>query len=148
VDLMPGSTHQWGSVADRHGNPVDLSVIPAGPVQRLCYVEALEAGWYAVRNPKRGLGVALAWDLATFPNLWFWQEIGGGKGMPWYGRGKITALEPASQTPSYGLAAAIEAGTARYLGPQQEVRTQLTCVLFEADDRPVKQVNLAGQISY
>lgn len=148
VDLQPGSSHQWGEVRDRHGQPVDLSVIPHAPVQRLCYMHDLQGGWYAVRNPKRGLGLGLSWDVSVFPHLWFWQEIGGGQGMPWYGRAAITALEPATQYPSHGLAAAIEAGQARYLKPGERVSTSLVCVLFTATETAVKEVTPTGQVIY
>jgi hypothetical protein len=148
VDLQPGSAHRWGAVTNRHNQPVDLSVIPPAPLQRLCYLHDLQAGWYAVRNPARGVGLGLAWDLATFPNLWLWQEIGGGQGMPWYGRAAITALEPAAQYPSHGLAAAIEAGQARQLQPGATATTTLVCALFAATDVPVTGVTLDGQIIY
>jgi hypothetical protein len=148
VDLQPDSQHIWGQVVNRHGQPVNLSRIPEAPIQRLCYLHDLAEGWYAIRNPKQALGVALAWDLATFPNLWLWQEIGGGKGMPWYGRGAITALEPASQFPAHGLAAALEAGQAHMLEPGETATTSLTCALFSATDQVVRGVSIDGQIHY
>ena len=128
VDLSPGSEHTWPTGQNRKGEPVDLSVVPMPNVQRLVYVDELYEPWYALRNPAQKIGVGLAWEKVTFPHLWLWQEIGGA-GMPWYGRAQITALEPATQWPSYGLAKAIESGTARWLEPGQvaETRPDLCC---------------------
>ncbi len=135
VDLVPGSIHHWGGVTGRRGEAVDLSVVPAAPRQRLCYIEELAAGWCAIRNPSKGIGAGLSWDVAAFPHLWFWQEIGGSLGMPWYGRASITALEPASQFPSHGLEAAIAAGTARSLPPHGSATTRLVFTAFAAPRR-------------
>lgn len=148
VDLLPGSEHRWGAVTGRDGAPVDLSVIPAAPRQRLCYIEEMAAGWAAIRNPANGLGAGLAWDLADFPKLWLWQEIGGGLGMPWYGRAAITALEPQTQTPSHGLAAAIAAGTARSLPPHGRATARLAVTVFAADDRPVAGIDANGMVVF
>ena len=78
VDLVPARSTAGVSVTGKDGAPVDLSVIPAAPRQRLCFIEEMAAGWAAIRNPANGLGAGLAWDLADFPKLWLWQEIGGG----------------------------------------------------------------------
>ncbi len=145
VDLVPGSQHSWPTATGRQGDMIDLSVVPQAPVQRLCYLTLLE-GWFALRNPRHRLGVAMAWDLSQFPYLWLWQEIGGGQGLPWYGRARITALEPASQYPAHGLAAAIQAAQARHLPPHGCREVSLACALFPADERPVTGVSLDGEI--
>ena len=147
VDLQPGSEHTWPLVTGRNGETVDLSVVPGPPVQRLCYMADLAGGWCALRNPTAQAGVALAWDLDVFPHLWFWQEIGGG-GFPWYGRGDIVALEPASQWPSHGLAAAAEAGHAHLLQPGEIREARLTCVLFTAGGAAVTHVGLDGTLAF
>jgi hypothetical protein len=148
VDLVPGSEHRWGSVTGRKGEAIDLSTIPAAPLQRLCYIEELAAGWAAIRNPANGLGAGLSWDLADFPKLWLWQEIGGGQGMPWYGRAAITALEPQSQTPSHGLEAAIAAGTARRLPPHGRATARLVFTVFAATEEPVTGIDRDGNVSF
>lgn len=148
VDLVAGSEHRWGSVTGRRGESIDLSIIPAAPIQRLCYIEELAAGWAAIRNPANGLGAGLSWDLADFPKLWMWQEIGGGQGMPWYGRAAITALEPQSQTPSHGLEAAVAAGTARSLPPHGRATAGLVFTVFAATERPVTGIDRDGKVSF
>jgi hypothetical protein len=145
ADLVPGSAHVWGRVTGRTGEPVDLSVIPATPRERLVYIEELSAGWWAIRNPANGLGAAMRWNLEDFPNLWLWQEIGG-TGFPWYGRAAVTALEPATQSPSHGLEAAIAAGTARQLPPHGRRSTRLVFTLFAATNDPVTAIDADGTV--
>ena len=83
----------WGhhpAFAARAGMRVDL---PAGggetldgePAELLRCLADQPEGWAALRDPADGTGVALAWDLATFPHVWLWTEIGG-PGFPFYGR--------------------------------------------------------------
>ena len=75
-------------------------------------------------------------------------EVGGGQGMPWYGRAHITALEPQSQTPSHGLEAAIAAGTARRLPPHGRATARLVFTVFTATDRPVAGIDRDGHVSF
>lgn len=145
VDIVPGSSHVWPVATSRDGAPLDLSVVPTGPRQRLCYIEDLDAGWYAIRNPETGLGAAMAWDLADFPCLWFWQEIGSG-GFPWFGRANLTALEPHVQAPSHGLEAAIAAGTARSLPAGGSSTVRLSFAAFSASDTPVRSFDTDGTV--
>jgi hypothetical protein len=145
ADLQPVSSHVWGKVTDRNGRPLDLSVVPSSPRERLIYIEELAAGWYAIRNPVNGLGAGMSWDLKDFPRLWLWQEIGGA-GFPWYGRAAITALEPATQTPGHGLEAAIAAGTARTLPPRGRASARLVFTLFAATNDPVTRIDADGVV--
>lgn len=147
VDLVPGSNHSWPMATGRDGASIDLSVVPPAPRQRLCYIEDIRAGWYAIRNPASGHGAAMAWDPGDFPCLWFWQEIGG-DGFPWYGRGRITALEPQTQAPSHGLEAAIAAGTARTLPANGSATVRLVFSAFAADETPVSGVDPDGTVRF
>jgi hypothetical protein len=148
VDLAPGSEHTWPIATGRAGQPVDLSVVPHAPVQRLAYVSDLAAGWYAIRNPRSGYGLAVAWDLEVMPCVWLWQEIEGGQGMPWYGRWSLTAVEPNVQWPSCGLADAVQRGMARTIGPGATDTFHMTLALFEAGEIPVTGVDLDGNIRF
>ncbi len=91
-----GSRGVWPHAPTSVGGQMDLSVVPAGPVTRVCYLRD-GAPWYALRPPS-GPGIAVAWDARTFPALWLWQDIGGSR-YPTYGRARITALEPQRTTP-------------------------------------------------
>lgn len=148
VDLPPGSEHTWPLATGREGQAIDLSVIPPAPMQRLAYVTDLAAGWFAIRNPRNGIGLAMAWDLDVMPCVWLWQEIEGGQGMPWYGRWSLTAVEPNVQWPSHGLATAIERGTARMARPGVTDTFHMTVALFDAGERPVAHVDLNGNITF
>ncbi|MQA77178.1 MAG: DUF4432 family protein [Streptosporangiales bacterium] len=144
-DLRPDTTSPWPLVAAKAGGEIDLRAVPGGPRERVVYLTDLAAGWAALRRPGDGCGVALAWDLATFPHAWLWTEIGG-PDFPWYGRSRIVALEPASSWPNDGLAAAIERGRHHRLGPHERHSTWLTVSLFGADTRPVTHVDRDGGV--
>ena len=64
------------------------------------WVEGMDAGWYALRNPRLEVGVCLAWDLATFPYLWNWRVTDAATAYPFWGRAELWALEPFSAPPS------------------------------------------------
>lgn len=144
TQLEPGSRGDWPDVPVRSGPPADLSVVPSGPVDRVCYLREV-ADWYAFRPPD-GPGIALAWDLETFPTLWLWQNIGG-TGYPMYGRARITALEPNSASPGDGLARAIERGDALSVAPHGTRETWLTATVLVPGSPPVKGVDRVGQVS-
>lgn len=144
-DLRPGTTSPWPHVPGKHGGDVDLRQVPDGPRERVAYLTHLAAGWTALRHPGGGPGVALAWDLAAFPHLWCWTEIGG-PDFPWYGRSRIVALEPSSSWPNDGLARAVERGRARTLAGHATTTAWLTLTLFDADERPVTGVDPDGTV--
>lgn len=145
VDLEPGGVGRWPMGVGRQGESVDLRSIPDGPVQRLCYLSDVTQGWAAMRDSDRGVGIALAWDSATFPHLWFWQQIAG-RGFPWFGRARITAIEPVCAWPADGLAAAVERGQALSIGPRESLSTWLSLALFVPGNRAVVRVNRDGTI--
>ncbi len=113
VDLVLGSEHTWPWATTRDGAPVNLAIIPPAPLQRLFYVAELKESWCALRNPQRQLGVGMAWDGEMFPHLWVWEERGGDQRMPFYGRGELVALEPATQFPACLYAASFDSRRAR-----------------------------------
>lgn len=144
-DLRPGTTAPWPRVPAKDGGEIDLRVVPDGPRERVAYLTGLAAGWTALRHPATGAGVALAWDVAAFPHVWCWTEIGG-PDFPWYGRSRIVALEPAASWPNDGLARAIERGRARSLDGHGTTTAWLTVTLFDADERPVTGVDPDGTV--
>jgi galactose mutarotase-like enzyme len=145
ADLAPGTSAHWPAVKDRNGRDIDLSVVPPGPVERVCYLPNRPAGWAAVRDLAGGRGVAMAWDVEAFPHLWVWEQIGGWR-FPFFGRARIIALEPASCWPADGLAAAVERGRASTIGPHGTASGWLTIALFTPGDRPVGHVDRGGTI--
>ena len=147
-DLAAGAAGTWPRVPGKAGGTVELDRVGPGPTERLAYLSGFDAlgGWVAIRGVAAGLGVAMAWDVATFPHAWFWWEIGG-PGHPWHGRSRIVAIEPHTAVPSDGLAAAVARGDAHRLEPGQTHRTWLTVSLFDADDRPVRGVAQDGSLT-
>ncbi len=126
----PGST-PWPSAVGRDGTPIDVSRI-AGPQVRshdTLVLTDLQAGWYAVTNTARRIGVGMVWPLDVFPALWFWQSYGGAFGSPWFGRTYNIALEPWT-TASSSLAGARADGSARTLAPGAELRAEFAAVLY------------------
>lgn len=146
-DLEPGGTGTWPAVPGRGGaGTVRLDRVGAGPTERLAFLSGFgDQTWAAIRGVVPGLGVAMAWDPATFPGAWFWWEIGG-PGHPWHGRSRIVAIEPHTSNPSDGLAAAIDRGEAHELRPGEVHETWVTVSLFDADDRPVRSVARDGSV--
>ena len=147
-DLAVGGRGVWPRVPGRDGGgPVALDRIGPGPTERLAFLSGFGDGtWAAIRGVAPGLGVAMAWDARTFPGAWFWWEIGG-PGHPWHGRSRIVAIEPSTDNPADGLAAAVERGTAHRVGPGEVHETWLTVSLFDADDRAVRGVAQDGSVA-
>ena len=56
------------------------------------------------------LHVGLRWPLDIFPHAWFWQEVHGLPGYPWFRRAYVVAVEPNTTVPAQGLTAAREKG--------------------------------------
>jgi galactose mutarotase-like enzyme len=146
ADLEPGAEGRWPMVPGRDGRTVDLreSPVPAR-LHRLCYLPDVREGWAALRHPAERLGLGMAWDSAIFPHAWFWQETGT-EGFPWYGRARLTAIEPNAAWPADGVTGALERGQALRLGPGQTLEAWLTMAIFEAGDRAVVAVHRDGSI--
>lgn len=141
--LLPGARGPWPMLADQ-----DLSVVPADRdnAQDFVRCEELESGWFAVRNPRRGAGVAVRWDEALFPLLGYWRLLGGGDDYPWYGARTMLALEPCCDLPSVADAAA--RGTAVTLAPGERRETRVEATLFAADARPISSVAWGGALGW
>lgn len=130
-DLIPGGRGAWPEAPGPAG-PVDLSVVPVGPVERTAYLPGRSIGAAAVRFPETvgGLrGFRLEWDAAVFPEICLWQQIGG-RGEPYLGRTRITAIELLSTLPADGLEAAVEGGRASWLAPGERRSTDLAVRLL------------------
>ena len=146
ADLQLGASGSWPDVAGRDGSSIDLSVVPDGPHERVCYLPDRPAAWAALRDPDSGQGVGLAWDGAAYPHLWLWEQLGGRR-FPFFGRARIVALEPVSCWPGDGLAAAIERGQALIVDAGSAMSAWFTLALFEASTVPVVDVDRHGLIS-
>jgi hypothetical protein len=133
--LVPASRHEWPIATTAAGEKLDLSRIPGPSETRelMAYLEDFESGFYAISNPRLGLGVGLRWPLEIFDKAWLWQEVHSGAGWPWYKRAYVVAVEPASTIPGQGMAKARAKGYRGFqlagLASQEVV---IEAVLFEA----------------
>lgn len=141
--LSPGMTSAWPQIGD-----TDLSRIPDAVVNAQDFVRLDEfaSGWFAIRNPARGAGVALRWEEELFPLLGYWRLLGGGDDYPWYGARTMLALEPCCDLPS--VADAASRGTAITLKAGERRETRIHATVFAADDRAVTGLDWQGRIAY
>jgi len=139
-----GTRGRWPVVEGKAGAAVDLSIVPpaAERVTEFGYLCDLDDGWYGLINHSLNVGFGLAWPKNIFPYLWFWQELRGSFGYPWYGRCYVMAVEPFTSIPGVGLAKAIEAGTSPVLFAGAGVEARLAAVFFEAGE--VESVSQEG----
>jgi hypothetical protein len=126
---------------------IDLSLLPpAGErVTEFGYLCDLEDGWYAMTNPALGFGFGMAWPREIFPYLWFWQELRGSFGYPWYGSCYVMAVEPFTSIPGAGLVKAIESGTAPVLKAGASMEARLAAVFVEGGE--VQSISPDGRVN-
>ena len=144
--IAPGTRSSWPHIPGKQAT-VDLSVLPPASerVTEFGYLSELAAGWYALANPAMAFGFAFAWPPQVFPYLWFWQELRGSFGYPWYGRCYVMAVEPFTSVPGCGLERALAAGTAPVLAAGGRVEASFAAVFFEGSG--VESVSTEGRLS-
>jgi hypothetical protein len=101
-------------------------------------------GWYGMASRQHGFGFGLAWPRDVFPYLWFWQELRGSLGYPWYGRCRVMAVEPFSSIPGSGLISAINAGTAPVLRAGARVQANLAAIFYEAQQGDLRSISTSA----
>ncbi|MBP1934470.1 aldose 1-epimerase [Ammoniphilus resinae] len=146
---LPQKTRfQWPQAQSRSGETIDLSVLPSKQNRSadLAFLGGLEEGWYGVTNPKLGFGFGMVWPKGIFPYLWFWQELRGSSGYPWYSSNYVMALEPFTSYDESGLAHCVENGTARKLAPGESIEVDLIALCFESSNG-VKRIDHKGDIT-
>ena len=131
------------------GADFDLSRIapPSAGIAHLIYLSNLADGWYCVVNEQTKLGFGMRWDVNVFRYLWLWQEFGGTRHYPWWGRGYVVAVEPQSSLSGLGLQNAIERGTQLTLSPGERLSTSLCASIFIAEGEP-KGICSDGRTEY
>jgi hypothetical protein len=142
--IAAGTRGHWPVLDGKNGDKIDLSIVPprVDRVTEFGYLCDLEDGWYALTNNALDLGFGFAWPKDVFPYLWFWQELRGSFGYPWYGRCYVMAVEPFTSIPGSGLAMAVDNGTAPLLRAGSRVEARLAAVFLESGE--VTSVNLDG----
>jgi Domain of unknown function (DUF4432) len=128
VDVMWGHHIAFGppflSGATRLETPVESPAL--GAERSIDYLSGLDT--YTIRDDRVGLRVS--WDGRTMPYLWVWQEHGGTRQYPWWGRLRTVGLEPFSSYPTDGLAEAVRNGTALRLAPRERRGFHLTATVL------------------
>lgn len=138
---MPLDAVAWPPSGD-----IDLTVVPDEPVHRLCYVDQLAEGWAAVRQPAGGVSVGLAWDVAVHPSSWLW-VMRDDPGFPFYGRGRMLAVEAQTAWPYDGLGGARRRNMAHRLEPGETLTSWYTLALFSGTDAAVTRVDRDGTVT-
>jgi hypothetical protein len=132
--MGPGTRHQWPIVTTGAGEQVDLRRVPGPDEPRavLAYLTDFDSGYFAITNPRLGLGVGLRWPVEVFDKAWLWQEVHSGSGWPWFKRAYVVAVEPASTIPGQGMANARAKGsTGARLAGLASREVVIEAVLFE-----------------
>jgi hypothetical protein len=145
--LTPGASYTW-PIAAKDGAEVDMSQVPgpAEPRDILAYFEEFESGWYGITNTHLGVGVGLVWPREVFPYAWFWQEMYGSVGFPWYKSVYVMAIEPFTTFPGQGLVTAMEkTGSHCTLDPGKSVEVELRAVFYESKTG-IKRIEADGTV--
>ena len=107
--LLPGTVGAWPMVPGKD-RPIDLrrpdAGHPAAGIAAQAYLHNFESPWISIRRLDNAVAATLSWDPSTFPNLWYWIELGGTPDAPWSGRARLIGLEPSTTRLAYGLAEA------------------------------------------
>ncbi|WP_020111331.1 hypothetical protein [Rhodococcus sp. 114MFTsu3.1] len=146
---LDGRGGSWPHVPGSSGTTVDLSVVNAEPEHRLTYQHALAEGWVAYRPPaaKNTPGIAMAWDLETWPALWLWTLTRTNE-FPWFGRASMMGVEPNRAWPFDGLDGARTRGQQLRLDPGAVQTSWLTLrLLTDQFDVPVSFVGRDGTLT-
>lgn len=144
--LEPGMEFEWPIAPAINGSSVDFSTTkgPDGGFAELIYLSELREAWYALLNPKTGVGFGLAWDKKVMPYLWFWLVYGRAPGYPWWDNAYVIALEPWTSIPN-NLNIALESGTQAILKGGEKITFSCTAVAF-AGLREVNRVGIRGEV--
>lgn len=145
--MPPGTRSEWPYMKGRNGETLDLSILPPRNERSadLAFIGGFAEGWYGITNPKLGLGFGMVWPADIFPYMWFWQELRGSFGYPWYGANYVAAIEPFSSYDASGLANCIRKGTARSLKPKEQVRATLLAVCYESE-KGITRIDTNGNV--
>lgn len=133
--LKSGSTGEWPTAESPDGKPVDLRTMPKRTEQLEDYMafKDLDDGWYAVTDPKKGIGFGLIWPKETFKYLWYWQVFGGGPGYPWYNRTYNVGLEPFSGLSGGEPEPGSDKSTNLSFEPGETKTATIKAVIFESE---------------
>lgn len=144
--MEPGVEFDW-PVIDVGDRKIDLSNTfgaDAGFTE-LIYIKDLSAGWYALLDVEKKLGIGLSWPKEIFPYLWFWLVYGRAPNYPWWDQVYCLALEPWTSIPN-NLDKAIAQGTQSHLEGGETLTISLTATAIAGRDH-VSSIDRFGNVS-
>jgi galactose mutarotase-like enzyme len=144
--LEPGLEFDWPVTSLGQGE-LDLSCVPGTDAgfAELLYLKDLSAGWYAILDPDKRIGIGLSWPKEIFPYLWFWLVYGKAPGYPWRDRTYCIALEPWPSIPN-DLNQAIQQGTQAQLRGGETLKVSITASVITGMDT-VNNIDISGTVS-
>jgi hypothetical protein len=144
--LEPGMEFDWPFGSTTEGKQVDLSTTkgPEGGFAELIYLSELRDAWYALINPRTGVGFGLAWDKKVMPYLWFWLVYGRAPGYPWWDNAYVIALEPWTSIPN-NLNIALDSGTQANLKGGEEIAFSCCATAFSQKEN-VMRIGIDGLV--
>jgi hypothetical protein len=98
-----GSHHSWPDARSRAGGEVDLSRAPTGEDRPLRFGYLADFGaerWVSFTSSRHRVTATLRWSDPEMNHAWFWQQVRSHPGYPWFGRGYVVAVEPATTATS------------------------------------------------
>ncbi len=147
--LALGEKSEWPMAPAADGSEIDFRCLPPKEDRSLdmAYLAELEDGWYALHNKETGIGFAVTFPTELFRYLWYWRNLGGGWGYPWYGRCYNVGLEPCTSWHNGGLKQAMENGSARTLQPGERITANISAAAFSGEG-DVSSVSADGTVSF
>jgi galactose mutarotase-like enzyme len=98
-----GESGEWPEMVGPESQNIDMGIFPEKETPTDLHYLTPTEGWYVVRSKDKPLSVAVNWDIATQPYVWFWQQFGAWKEYPWWGTEYLVGLEPWTSAPGSGL---------------------------------------------
>ena len=147
--LALGWEGDWPMVPSVDGGEIDFREIPPKEDRSLdmAYMTGMSEGWYAVHNKQTKVGFAVSFPSDVFQYLWYWRNLGGGWGYPWYGRCYNVGLEPCTSWDNRGLRHSMENGSARPLAAGDTLTVEITASAFVGDG-DVTSVSPEGTLTW
>lgn len=136
ISLKAGYKGIWPSAMQKNGKFDNLSKFPSRGSRNcddLVYVPSVREGTFTIRNYRKGVSLIATWDKKVFGSLWLWRPFGGGDTYPWFGRVYCTAVEITTSIPASGLGEQIKLGTAKWIHPNEEIKTTLKYEIMEEE---------------
>ncbi len=145
--LALGSDTDWPMAEAADGSQIDFREMPPKEDRSLdmAYMTGMDEAWYAVHNKESSIGFALSFPSEVFQYLWYWRNLGGGWGYPWYGRCYNVGLEPCTSWHNGGLKQAIENGSARTLQAGERLTAEISATAFSATGE-VTNISPSGEV--